>query len=104
MNAKRCLLSIGLAAGLLGSSGAASAFQGATPVDVGPGGPPVPEGCSVIAEGLINPRYVAVGDDGAIYISEAGTGGDEVLSPPVDPIATPDAGATPVAIEEGPGG
>lgn len=104
MKAKRYLLSVGLAVGLLGSSSAAYAFQGATPIDTAPGGPPIPEGCSVIAEGLLNPRYVAVGDDGAIYVSEAGVGGEESLAPPVDPIATPDAGASPVALEEGPGG
>jgi sugar lactone lactonase YvrE len=99
MKAKRYLLSVGLAVGLLGSSSATYGFQGATPIDTAPGGPPIPEGCSVIAEGLLNPRYVAVGDDGTIYVSEAGTGGDETIEMPSgETDATPvDLDATPAA-------
>lgn len=98
MNVRRLALSTSLALGLLGSN-AAYAFQDATPVGGPMGAPPMPEGCSVIADGLINPRYVAVGDDGTIYVSEAGVGGDESVAPPVDPIATPDPGASPAAVE-----
>ena len=87
MNARRLAITFGVALGLLASSSAA-ALQEATP-GASPAGPPVPEGCTVIASGLINPRYVAVGDDGAIYVSEAGVGGDELVEPPVDPAATP---------------
>lgn len=67
---------------------------GATPV----GMPPLPEGCTVIAEGLVNPRGVAVGEDGTIYIAEAGAGGDEVLAAPG---MEGEAGATPVDAEAG---
>jgi len=99
MNARRCAITIGVAVGLL-SSGSALALQDGTP-EASPGGlPPLPEGCSVIASELLNPRYVAVGDDGVIYISEAGVGGDEVLEPPADPVATPDSPGTPAPIEE----
>lgn len=47
------------------------------------GTPPLPEGCEVVAEGLINPRYVAIADDGTLYVTEAGTGGNDVLPPAV---------------------
>lgn len=102
MNAKRYMLRMGLVVGLLGSSGVVSAFQGATPADMASGGPPLPEGCSVVAEGLINPRYVAVADDGTIYVSEAGKGGDEAFGAPPEPVASPGTGASSVAVEEGP--
>jgi hypothetical protein len=39
----------------------------------------MPEGCTVIADGLINPRFLTVGDDGTVYVTEAGLGGDEEL-------------------------
>jgi hypothetical protein len=65
-------LLLGLA---LGSSPAAA--QEGTP---GAGGPPLPPNCNVIAENLVNPRYVAVADDGTVYVTENGSGGDEVLN------------------------
>ncbi len=100
MNARRCAITIGVAVGLLSSS-SAFALQEATP-DASPvGPPPLPEGCTVIASELVNPRFVAVGDDGTIYVSEAGVGGDEVLEPPADPVATPDSPGTPAPVEEG---
>lgn len=86
MSPKRLVFSLAVILGLTGS-GAAVASQ-ATPA----GMPPLPEGCSVIASGLVNPRYVAIGDDGTIYVSEAGVGGDELVQPPVDPSATPAPG------------
>lgn len=100
MSARRFAITIGVALGLLTASSAA-ALQEATP-DASPVGlPPLPEGCTVVASELVNPRYVAVGDDGTIYVSEAGVGGDEVLQPPADPIATPDPAGTPAPVEEG---
>lgn len=99
MNVRRLALSTSLALGLLGSN-AAYALQGATPVaSPGMGQPGVPEGCVVVADGLVNPRYVAVDDDGVIYISEAGTGGDEMVSPPA---ASPEPSASPVTDEPAP--
>ena len=99
MNGRRLAMTLGVALGLLSSSSAA-AFQDATP-EASPGDPPpLPDECTVIASELLNPRFVAVGDDGAIYVSEAGVGGDEVLEPPADPIATPDPEGTPAPIEE----
>lgn len=38
--------------------------------------------CTTIASGLLNPKFVAVADDGTVYVTEAGTGGTEVLSSP----------------------
>lgn len=101
MNAKRLVLSLGIAVGLLGSN-SAMALQDGTPGASPVGGPPLPEGCTVIAEGLLNPRYVAVADDGTIYVSEAGTGGDEAIElPSAGGDATPvDLNATPVAEAE----
>ncbi|MBA3414103.1 MAG: ScyD/ScyE family protein [Chloroflexia bacterium] len=74
--------------------------------------PPTPAGCEVIAEGLVNPRGIALGDDGTVYVSEAGSGGDEVVTPPgaaeePSQVATPDpvaAEAIPADSEEGEAG
>ena len=42
-----------------------------------------PPPCTTIASGLLNPKFVAVADDGTVYVTESGTGGTEVLpSPP----------------------
>jgi sugar lactone lactonase YvrE len=40
---------------------------------------PMPAGCTVVADGLINPRFVKIATDGTIYVTEAGTGGEEPL-------------------------
>lgn len=42
--------------------------------------PSPPEGATVIAESLVNPRFLAIAGDGAIYVTEAGTGGDGLLN------------------------
>jgi sugar lactone lactonase YvrE len=89
MSAKRVVATIGAAFGLL-VSGSAIAAQDANPAASPAAAPALPAGCSVVASGLLDPRYIAAGPDGTIYVSEAGSGGDEVLAPP-------DAGATPVA-------
>lgn len=83
-------LLLGLA---LGSTPAAA--QEGTP---DAGGPPLPPNCSAIAENLINPRYVAVADDGTVYVTENGTGGDELLDiaePGSEAEESADAGASP---------
>ncbi len=59
---------------------------------VAEGGPALPPGCTVVASGLFNPRYVAVDADGTLYISEAGDAGDEQIFQPVDE-GTPEAEA-----------
>ena len=71
-------LSLGMAA--LGVPALALA-QEATPAASPTGGPamelpPPPEWAEVIATGLANPRGIAIGGDGAIYVAEAGVGGE----------------------------
>ncbi len=81
---------------LLATSGSALA-QDATPTD----GPSLfPASCAVVAEGLNDPRFLALGPDGTLYVTEAGNGGTELMGS-VSP-ATPAAG-TPV-VGEGEGG
>jgi len=78
--------------------------QDATP-EAGEGGvglPPLPEGATVVAEGLLNPRFLAIGDDGTLYITENGIGGDEILTPPEN--GTGEVEATPDETAEGPEG
>jgi sugar lactone lactonase YvrE len=48
----------------------------------------------VVAEGLFNPRSLAFGDDGTLYITENGVGGDEILP---GPGGTNEGEATPAA-------
>ena len=47
-------------------------------------GPPLPEGCEVVADGLLNPRQLAIAADGTLFVTEAGVGGDEELAPPAE--------------------
>ena len=83
--------------------GGGVAAQEGTPEAGGPpGAPPPPAGCEVVAEGLVNPRMVAIAEDGTLYVTEAGAGGDEPLTPPDDEAAEAVVG-TPGAelVEEG---
>jgi sugar lactone lactonase YvrE len=61
---------LGAASGVAGVSA-----QDGTPEAGGP--PPIPANCVVVADGLLNPRHLALGEDGTLYISEAGNGGSE---------------------------
>jgi len=58
--------------------------------------PPLPAGATVVAEGVISPRFIAIDTDGSLLVTEAGTGGDEELSFPAEESGTPSAEATPV--------
>lgn len=86
--------------------------QDASPVaDEAPGLPPLPDGATIVAEGLWNPRFLAFADDGTLYVTESGIGGDMPFvfgGPPADEGATPmaegPAEATPVAEEPVEGG
>jgi len=70
--------------------------QDASPVaSPGAGIPGVPEGAIVLASGLMSPRYLAVAEDGIVYVTEAGVGGDEELFLPAE--GTPEASPTPQA-------
>lgn len=60
MNFKCLAVAVVISTGLLGSSSVA-AMQDATPEASPVATPGLPAGCSVIADGLVNPRYVAVG-------------------------------------------
>ncbi|MFL5761371.1 MAG: ScyD/ScyE family protein [Thermomicrobiales bacterium] len=80
----------------LATGGATAVAQQATPV----GTPVAPPGCEVIASGLLNPRQLDVAADGTIYVTEAGTGGDEVIKGIEEQEATPQGGATPIASPE----
>ncbi len=64
--------------------------------------------CStVVASGLVNPRFLAFAEDGTLYVSEAGSGGTEVLpvSPSGDPSEEPQTrGRTGQVTRIGPGG
>ena len=70
--------------------------QDATPVSqASPFSPPA--GCTVYADGLLNPRYMTFDRSGNLYVSEAGDGGSEAIMAPASQ-ATPGAGdATPQA-------
>src|SRR5680860_1783182 len=46
--------------------------QEASPEAVGP--PPIPEGSVLLAGGLMGPRFLAIADDGSVYVTESGMG------------------------------
>ena len=80
---------------VLGSQPARRAFalqDSATP-EAGGGMPPLPEGATVVAQGLWNPTDITFGPDGTLYISESGVSGGGT---PDETQATPDATGTPV--------
>ncbi len=56
--------------------------------------PPLPEGATVVGQGLWNPGDITLGEDGTIYIAEGGIMGDENEGPEM---ATPGADGSPVA-------
>lgn len=57
----------------------------------GGGMPPLPEGATVVGQGLWNPGDITLGADGTIYIAEGGVAGGDPTAPP--PVATPGAPA-----------
>ena len=75
---RRQALSLALALGVTVLGGAAPVLaQDATPAAGPPMEmPPPPEWAEVVATGLANPRGMAFGADGALYIAEAGIGGE----------------------------
>ena len=93
------------AAAVTAATASKAAAQEASPAAEGgpPGLPPLPEGVTVVAEGLFSARFIAFGDDGTMYVTDTGFGGDEVLElgPPPGEEGSPAAEqATPVT-EEG---
>ncbi len=76
------------------------ASPAASPVAEGGGLPPIPEGATVVAEGLWNPGDLAFGDDGTLYIAETGVAGGDPSAPPALATPNPDGslplGAAPV--------
>jgi hypothetical protein len=77
------------AVGLSSIATHALAAQDATPTDGGL--PPLPEGATLVAEGLYNPGNLVIGPDGTLYIAETGVAGGMEG----DPAATPDPQAEP---------
>jgi hypothetical protein len=77
LRAKILAFSLSIAIAALGAPALA---QEATPVGTPVGGPvmempPTPEWAEVVATGLANPRGMAFGADGALYVAESGIGG-----------------------------
>ena len=61
--------------------------------------PPLPEGCAVVASDLFGPRHLLLAEDGTLYVTETGTGGDMPLTQPetgAAEVSTPEEG-TPAA-------
>ncbi len=81
-------------------SGATALAQEGTPEAVEGDGMPAlfPDTCSVVAEGLNDPRYLVVSEDGTVFVTEAGNGGDDVGFPPPSAEGTPGEGT---AVAEG---
>lgn len=73
------------------------AAQEATPEEGG-GLPPLPEGATVVAEGLWNPGNLVFGPDGTLYIAESGVAGvvEEAPAGTPEPAATPVQGPAPL--------
>lgn len=75
-----------------------------TPVAEAPTGPPIPEGTTLVAQGFSNPRFIARGTTGTLYVTEVGVGGDEPFGAPESGTGELDAtpGATPVVATPAP--
>jgi sugar lactone lactonase YvrE len=88
----------------LATTTAALASQEATPAEGGEEGggmPPLPEGATVIAEGLWNPGDLAFGPDGTLYIAQSGVaGGDPSGATPATPGAEGPAPLVPPQISQ----
>jgi sugar lactone lactonase YvrE len=79
-NLSRWLIALAIAVGATFTIATGVIAQDATPAgQATPVGVTLPAGCTVLADGLINPRYVAVAADGTVYVTEAGTGGEETV-------------------------
>ena len=61
----------------------------------------LPENCTVVASDLVFPRFVTVAEDGTLFVSEAGSGGDEELLVPEEFLAMFAEEAEPGAEEVG---
>jgi len=109
LNRRTFSVSAGASVLLAGTVTRAGAQEASPAAEGDPGLPPLPEGATLVAEGLWNPRYLAFADDGTLYVTEVGIGGDEpfVFGPPpaddASPVAEPIAEGTPAA-EEAVGG
>ena len=71
----RRVMQIGLAAAVASSMGGATGYASAAPTAT----------VTVVAQGLNNPRGLAFGLDGQLYVAEAGTGGKTCISGPRGP-------------------
>lgn len=92
--------SAGLALPVLGSLA-----QDASPEagqEEGGGMPPLPEGATVVGQGLWNPGDITLGEDGTIYIAEQGVAGGDPTAPPAaaTPGAEPATGPEPLVLPQ----
>lgn len=82
---------------LLGAMSLAPAFaraQDATPVGGEVAAPPLPANAALVASGLHNPRGLAFGPDGLLYVAEAGGQGEgECFDGPEGPVCVGSTGA-----------
>jgi hypothetical protein len=88
----RRVFSMAAGAAAIAAGTARASAQEASPAAGGDMGlPPLPEGATVVATGLYNPKYIAFADDGTMYVTEIGVGGDEVFAagPPAEESASP---------------
>ncbi len=83
-------ISAGIAVGI--PAGRAVLAQEASPV--AGAAPGLPEGAIVVADGLVNPRFIVISEEGTLYVTENGSGGDEIVTQPAG-----QPGATPIAAE-----
>ncbi|MCA9858594.1 MAG: ScyD/ScyE family protein [Thermomicrobiales bacterium] len=93
---RRALLKASGALGLAGAVfvGGGSFFSGARAQDEEGGGmPPLPEGATVVGQGLWNPGNLTLGADGTLYIAEQGIAGGGMDGPSV---ATPGPDGSPI--------
>jgi len=110
MNRRAFSITAGAVVLMAGTVTRAGAQEASPAAEEAPALPPLPEGATLVAQGLWNPRYLAFADDGTLYVTEVGIGGDQpfVFGPPpaedASPVAEPVVAGTPAAEEAVAGG
>jgi sugar lactone lactonase YvrE len=109
MNRRTFTIAAGASTLAVGSITRAGAQEASPVAEDAAGLPPLPDGATIYAEGLYNPRFLAFTDDGTLYVTEVGVGGDEPFGfgPPAEeasPVAEPVVEGTPMAQQPVEGG